>query len=286
MPDEPDDVPTKRHGRGALTPPEMAAATTPRELPAVRTPATPGQVLASIGSAWTRRFGPYADATPLLLLLAQWALETGRGRDCVCWNLGNAKGVPGDGRSWTFFATTEVLPADMAADVVAKSRLASLVWTADGKSEVKYVPPDPATRFRAFGSLDEAAADWLEEEHGSFRGAWAALLTGDPAAFAAALSAEHYMTASAADYAAGLASLLEEFSNLSPDGRHFDLQTPEGVRAALQRLGYYPAKVTGAVQAATATAVRVFQRAAGIEVDGIPGKQTRAALARALLAAA
>jgi hypothetical protein len=53
------------------------------------------------------------------------------------------------------------------------------------------------------------------------------------------------------------------------------------VQRRLAALGFDPGPLDGEYGPATAAAVRAFQTAAGIEVDGIVGPQTRAALARA-----
>lgn len=108
-----------------------------------------------------------------LVLLSQWALETGGGRACHCWNLGNVKHVKGDGRTWTMFGCTEVLSGRV----------------------VRFEPPDPQTWFRAFATIDDGATDYVEILKGRFAAAWPAVEAGDVAAFGHALKLQRYYTA-------------------------------------------------------------------------------------------
>ncbi len=157
--------------------------TTPRQLPATRTRVTPGEVLSALDAAWdelhktgTIAEGPTADG--LLVLGAHWHLETGGGQSMWNFNLGNAKSIPGDGRSWTFYRCNEII---------------------DGK-EVWFDPPHPQTRFRAFESLVDGALDYVALLYKRFTKAWATLAGGDPEAFAHELKAQRYYTASEALY--------------------------------------------------------------------------------------
>lgn len=64
----------------------------------------------------------------------------------------------------------------------------------------------------------------------------------------------------------------------------YDLRTTLGQQRALARLGYAPGDLDGFPGPRTAAAVRAFQVAAGLKVDGIIGPMTRDALARKLAA--
>jgi hypothetical protein len=160
---------------------------TPRELPDVLTSATVPQLAAALWRA-ASRLGLDLSREAVGLLLAQVGLETGLGRSCHCWNLGNAKSRPGDGRSWTFFACTEVI----------------------GGQERWYYPPDPTTRFRAFASLDEGATDYLGMMRRNFAVAWGTLAHPDPAAFVRALKGARYFTADEGLYTRGVAALYRQ----------------------------------------------------------------------------
>jgi hypothetical protein len=128
------------------------------------------------------------------LLLAQVAFETGLGKAMHCWNLGNAKSVVGDGRSWTFFRCNEKINGQ-------------IVW---------FDQDHPACRFRAFRGLEEGAIDHLAMLRKNFARAWPALLTGDPVAYCAALKAACYFTADLDVYTAGVSSLYRSFVKKLP----------------------------------------------------------------------
>jgi Putative peptidoglycan binding domain len=256
----------------------------PRELPAVATPAKPGDVIQALGRVWALRVGPITDPKPLQLLLAQWAFETGRGAKCMCWNLGNVKSVDGDGHDYTFFDCTEVMSSKAAASAVTAARgLAAILWDNGTTAEVHYLPKHPACRFRAFDSLDLGAADYLNEVQHGFASAWPALLSGDPDAFAAALKAARYYTAPEAQYAAGLRGLMAAFAGLSPDGRHFDLDTVRGLQGALAALGLYHGDIDGDAGRQTHAAIEQAQKQYGAPQSGEIDDPTRAAIASALL---
>lgn len=168
--------------------------TDPRELPNVLTPAPLADVATALSDAWQALLGETPSQESLLVLLSQWTLETGGGHACHAWNLGNAKSVPGDGRSWTFFRCSEILA---------------------GK-EVFFDPPHPQCRFRAFESLADGAADYLELLHRRFAVAWPAVVAGDAAAFGHALKAAHYYTADEHAYTALLVRLMGQLRGALP----------------------------------------------------------------------
>lgn len=57
------------------------------------------------------------------------------------------------------------------------------------------------------------------------------------------------------------------------------VETPRDVQRALNALGYGPLRVDGRIGPISERAVERFQRVAGLDVDGVPGPKTRAALA-------
>jgi hypothetical protein len=166
-------------------------------VPTVRTLVTVPGVYAALRGAWLAQMGAYPARGSLLCLLAQWALETGRGAAMYCYNLGNVRHVPGDVRDWC------LLP-----------RVSEIV----GGKEVFY---DHATspsmcEFRAFSSLDEGAADYLATVRTDFASTWGALMTGDPRTWVKALAAARYFTASEPRYEDAVASLVAEFDRAIP----------------------------------------------------------------------
>jgi Putative peptidoglycan binding domain len=247
-------------------------------LPDQLTHATPAQMFDALGRAWQGRFGAAAARGSLLVLLAQWALETGRGASMHCWNVGNIKGKPdgSDGHDWTFFACDEVIGG-------------KVVW---------FYPDNPGCCFRAYPTLDDGVVDYLGTVSTRFASAWPAVIAGDPAQFAHLLKVAGYYTASEAQYTASVQSLFNEFNGTigaapaptagpaaAPAGGSLDLYTVQGQQTALNLLGANPQlNVDGQAGAATAAAVKAFQRDHGLVADGIAGPQTIAALGAALAA--
>jgi hypothetical protein len=230
-------------------------------LPDQLTPATPAEMYASLERAWKLSIGSTASRDSLLVLLGQWALETGRGKSMHCFNVGNAKHVDNDGRDFCFFACDEVIGG-------------RIVW---------FYPVDPACCFRAFRTLDEGVADYLDLIRRRFAASWPAVLSGSPSLFAHMLKTQGYYTADEAQYAHTLVALFQEFDMTL--GLGFDLHTVAGQQAALNKLGMAPPlTVDGEPGPHTQAAVRTFQRAHGLTVDGICGPRTVAELGHALAA--
>src|SRR4051794_28728260 len=153
------------------------------------TSVSPGAVLSALQVAWRTQFGTQPLRASLLVLLAQWALETGRGRSMHCFNLGNVKSNRTSG-DWCFFRCDEILNGKVK-------------W---------FEPDDPACCFRAFPDLNSGAADYLRTLNARFQGAWPAVVAGDPAAFAHLLKQQRYYTADEAQYTHSVVSLFNEFS--------------------------------------------------------------------------
>ncbi len=232
----------------------------PARLSPAVTPVTPSEMLASLERAWKALFGQEPSRESLLVVLAQWALETGRGRAMHAYNVGNIKSVEGDGHDYTYFACNEVLHG-------------KVVW---------FYPDAAGCRFRAYRALDLGVADYLATVHARYSGAWSAVIAGSPAQFAHLLKAERYYTAPEESYTKSLASLFDEFSRTLGGGSGPDLHTVLGVQQALRTLGYDSGALDGMTGPHTDAAVAAFQKASGLEPDGTVGPETRKALADAL----
>lgn len=208
-----------------LPPPveDPPAPPAPEELVAVKTPAAPIDVAHALIAAWGVLFGvhpPHKES--IAILLAQWCLETGRGRSMWCYNFGNAKSRSGDGRSWCYFACNEVLsPQDVQHYVAgaqprtdgkpgpnAVATSATVVW---------FYPSHPGCRFRAFHTIDEGALDYMGMLNRRFARAWPAVLAGDPAAFSHALKMQGYYTADEGQYTRGVIAIFKEMMALDFD---------------------------------------------------------------------
>lgn len=155
------------------------------------TPVTVSEVYASLRASWRRLLGGEPQRCSLLVLLAQWAFETGRGRAMHCWNVGNIKHVPGDGRDFCQFRASEIVAGVETLSVMS---------------------------FRAYADLDAGCADYLTVLRAEFRYAWPAVEGGDPADFAHRLKLAHYYTADEAIYSRGLVALVAALDReIGPD---------------------------------------------------------------------
>src|SRR5215211_7293158 len=65
----------------------------------------------------------------------------------------------------------------------------------------------------------------------------------------------------------------------SPAAGLAKVQVP-GLQVALYRYGHYAGPIDGIAGPITKRAIREFQRSAGLEPDGVPGRRTRAALGK------
>lgn len=223
----------------ALPAPEPPPAAGVR-LPAEKTPASPAEVAVALGAGWLHVLGEVPPSkAAIALLLAQWALETGRGRAMWCNNLGNVKAGgswPGD---FCFFACNEILTSAQAASYVARAKprtdgkpgLDAAITThrADGSVIVWFYPDNPGAKFRAFKTLAEGAADHVRllVNHRTFKRAWpfvVAAKAGSPSeidatvrAYVSALKAAGYFTADLEPYYRGVRALFVEFLKLDFD---------------------------------------------------------------------
>jgi hypothetical protein len=112
------------------------------------------------------------------VLTAQVSLETAHGSSMYNYNFGGIKGASPQGDT-AHYNTREVI---------------------DGKS----VTLDQG--FRAYGSIDEGARDYVSVLQARFPQAFAQAVSGNIDGFASALKQSHYYTAPEQEYAAGLRS--------------------------------------------------------------------------------
>lgn len=257
-------------------PPEehaVEAAPGPRRLPPDKTVVTALQMYEAFCAAWREAFEVEAHRTSVLVLLAQWALETGRGASMRAFNVGNLKSREGDGYDYSYFACNEILHG-------------KVVW---------FYPDDPGCRFRAYTTLEAGVADYLALLHTRFAKAWPAVLAGSPDAFAHLLKVQGYYTADEAQYTRSVVSLFNEYARSIPlgaaspvafglDGARSldDLESPRALFAALRRLGFDPGPVLDTPGPTALAAVQAFQAASALVPDGALDAATRAAIRRAL----
>lgn len=190
------------------------------------TPVTPTDLHASFVLSWPAIVQDVAITRPaLLVMLAHWALETGFGHYCHCWNLGNAKHRPGDGHNYTAFRHNEIQAGG------------KVVWLDDPP---RSPPQDP---FIAFASLNEGAIYYLTQLRARWRSAWPFVLAGDPDGFCHALKSAGYYTDDETHYTWLLKSCMHSLDQMIPADVASD-----AARAALAEIqferGFAPDPVT------------------------------------------
>lgn len=161
-------------------------------------------------TAIAARMGEAPSKEAAAVLFAQYMIETG-GTSIFNFNIGNVKHVTGDGHDFHSLRGVfeGVSPAEAerlisSGQAVADPSANHAAAVGPGRVSVIFNPPHPATRFRAFSDLDTGVSDHLKFLIKRFGNAWNAALDGDPTAFANALKAQGYFTASASSYAAGM----------------------------------------------------------------------------------
>lgn len=155
-------------------------------VPTVRTTPTTPQFIHALAGTW-----PEVIQKQAAVIWAQWALETGTGKFCCNWNLGNVKHVKGDGYDY----------------MALKG-----VWEIVNGKRIELPPENPGSWFRALPSLDEGMHDHIALIRDKrFRAAWPAVLAGDPIGFARILKEQRYYTASLESYSALMAANFNAF---------------------------------------------------------------------------
>jgi hypothetical protein len=184
----------------------------PQEVPTKTTTPSAADVVSMLLQAWT-------DLKPdgARTLTAQFMAETGEGRFCFNWNLGNVKSGPDDPHMYLHNVWECDTDAGAQSQVAQSNGLAQIATADDIKKHgwdcvnvvVVFQPPHPQCRFRAYSSLADGAQRWLTHHKGIAQkdaGFLAALNSGNTAAVAHALKLAHYYTASETSYAQGMAA--------------------------------------------------------------------------------
>lgn len=194
-----------------------------RELPPIVTPVTTEEAWNALATAWRAESGSLPSRETNACTTAQWALETGWGKQMRNNNIGNVKATDKWTGDYTFFATSERLTPEAAAAAVAKAgqrpdgspdvaipeptETDKKKTAADGKVRVMFYPPHRATKFRAFASLEEAARHQIRTLRTTFASALPFLVAGAPDPWARALHRAHYYTQNPDVYAPELSSI-------------------------------------------------------------------------------
>jgi peptidoglycan hydrolase FlgJ len=199
-----------------------------QEVQARRTPASMGDVRAALTRAVETATGRRPSARTVDVLAAQVSLETAHGGAMYNFNFGGIKGASPEGQTANY-STREVL---------------------DGKSVTL------KQGFRAYGSIDEGARDYVSVLRTRFPQAYAQAMAGNVDGFAHALKQSHYFTASESEYTAGLRAAAGSSTAGGPSAR-------EAAPAPIEPMSAVPGglatsvELTRVLDAIASTSVRI-----------------------------
>lgn len=182
------------------------------ELAPRKTPVTAEQLYDALGDDLPR--------ATRLILVAQSALETGRWASLVCYNLGNVKCPQPNVYDHCYFSTQEYVPRQQAGAAMVASTSDAPVEVArdEGGTHVwiRLRPKHPGCCFRAFSTLEQAAAWFVNFLKSHYSLAWSSALAGDPPSFVHNLRQGGYFTAPEDVYSRRVVQLYHEFDQLIP----------------------------------------------------------------------
>lgn len=184
----------------------------PTEVPKAHTPLSIPQWQEAIRVA-SQQLGLPLSWDALAVLWSQFAIETGRGKACWNWNLGNKR--------HTVEPTYFILPAAWECGTPGQLPAGAQIVTGPGMTcepgQVVYILPGHAQKFAAFDVAVAGCIAYLQFlTRPSYAGPWGRVLAGDAFGFAQALKNKGYYTAPVSSYASGLASMVREYKAKAP----------------------------------------------------------------------
>ena len=171
--------------------------------PAQKTAVSAQDVLEGLAQAYADFFQAPIDITPLKVLLAQSAFETGWWHFMWNNNLGNYKAVPNGQFDWTYFTCNEYLTdAQIPAAWRNDSRITITPREGTNTFNVVIQPDHPACCFASFKNLTDGATAYLtrlvrvysDPSDQGPKDAWHWACQGDIPKFVAALHSHGYFT--------------------------------------------------------------------------------------------
>lgn len=230
---------------------------TAHELPARATPVTPAEVYLALRLQLEAQLGSPPPREAVTILLGQMALETGRFKSAMNFNLGGIKCPKSWPGCWQHFTTTERLPAAVAAKYLEErvpDATVELV-TRDGDSwTLRFRGKHPVNRFVAFESLEAAVEHHVAFLLGRYRSAVElAITTKSAEAYVQRCYELRYFTADPNTYARNVASLSREYGRtLPPDPTPAPPTRPVEALVSLAATVPAPEPQTARIEAPTA----------------------------------
>jgi hypothetical protein len=146
----------------------------PNEVVTKNTVPTIRQVVSLLATSW-----PALGDNGARTLTAQFGHETGWGRFCFNWNLGNVKSTADNPHMylrnvWELDsqarADGQVSASGGLGHIATADEIKAHGWaTQPGRVILVFQPPHPQCRFRAYASLADGATKWLGNHQGIFR---------------------------------------------------------------------------------------------------------------------
>jgi hypothetical protein len=149
-------------------------------------------------SAWRYLIGSTPTKEQCCIVMAKFALETGFGKNCYNWNLGNIKKIYGDSHKDGY--------------VQLKG-----VWEVVNGKKVYYPKEAPQSYFRNYFTLNDGMIGYLSLISGSKRyaDAFKALVDGNPSKYSKELKKAGYYTGSEQQYTSAVVSSFNSFMQKS-----------------------------------------------------------------------
>ena len=181
-------------------------------LPDTLTRLTAKDVAKGLWSAWLTQEGSAPRREAILVLLSQWACETGWGASMHCFNLGNVKASREGACDFTYFGCGEDLSITEANRQVALDPAHAKIGAVEAGphgvvAHVRFEPDHPTCCFAAFDSLEAGSVFYLALLRRRFAGAWPSVVRGDIAGFAEELKRLGYYTAAVDTYRKALTGI-------------------------------------------------------------------------------
>lgn len=155
-----------------------------------KTAYTVPQMIEGFVKGWFNQFKEIPKKQSVGVIWAQNAIETGSTTAMWNNNIGNVKYSPSK---------------NPENDKDVKYMMLHNVWEIINGKKIIFQPPDPATWFRAFDTLEEGVGfhlNFLKTKR--YKNAWVAVENGNPEQFAHLLKVAKYYTAPEEDYAKGM----------------------------------------------------------------------------------
>ena len=203
---------------------------TARELPARATPVDPAALYLALRAQLAHQLGQAPTREATTILLGQMALETGRFRSVMNYNLGGIKCPTKWPGCWQHFTTTERLPQATAEKYLREVPLDATVELVSRSGDVwtlRFRGKHPVNRFVAFESLEAAVEHHVAFLLGRYRSAVElAMTTGSAEAYVRRCYELRYFTGDPDGYAKSVASLAREYRRTMPADPAPEAPTP------------------------------------------------------------